>query len=118
MFFRQIIQTLSTSKTVAVTATTGMASMQLEMGASTQHHWSGILDGRYSHEKLAEQYDNDKFASAKRRISSSDCLVIDEISMLSRKIFEMLEFACRHVKNNNLCFGGMQVIANSPGYEV
>ena len=89
-----------------------MASMQLGMDASTLHHWSGILDGRYSHQKLAELYDNDdKFASAKHRIASSDCLVIDEISMLSQKTFEMLEFACRHVKKNNLCFGGMQVVA-------
>lgn len=108
--FRLIIQALSKFKTVAVTAITGMASIQLGVQASTLHYWSGILDGRYAHEKLAELYDNDdKFASAKERINSSECLIIDKISMLSRKTFEMLEFACRHVKNNNLCFGGMQV---------
>lgn len=88
-----------------------MASMQLGIkGASTIHHWSGIQDGRFSNDKLVELFKNDdNFASAKKRIEACECLIIDEISMLSKKIFEMLEFVCRHVKQNNLCFGGIQV---------
>jgi hypothetical protein len=39
---------LKHKKKVAVTATTGMASTQLGFEVTTLHHWSGILDGRYS----------------------------------------------------------------------
>ena len=98
---------------VAVTATTGMASLQLGSDATTLHHWAGIVDGRYTHQKLAELLDSDdQFAAAKKRVIDTECLVIDEISMLSLKIFEMVEFVCRHVKQNNQLFGGIQVNIN------
>ncbi|KAJ8306390.1 hypothetical protein KUTeg_016935 [Tegillarca granosa] len=93
-----LLRELSKQKKVAVTATTGMASTQLGYEASTLHHWCGILDGRYSHDHLAELFENDdKFAAAKHRIKDTDCLMIDEISMLSKKTLELVEFVCRHV---------------------
>ncbi|KAK3091790.1 hypothetical protein FSP39_022639 [Pinctada imbricata] len=59
-----------------------MASLQLGVGATTIHHWAGIVDGRYSHQTLAELFQgDDRFADAKKRIIEAQCLVIDEISM-------------------------------------
>ena len=59
---------------------------------------------------MKELFDNDdKYVSARQRIPSAECLVIDEISMLSRRTFELVEYICRHIKQNNLCFGGLQV---------
>ncbi|XP_052106004.1 ATP-dependent DNA helicase PIF2-like [Mytilus californianus] len=40
----------------------------------------------------------------------TQCLIIDKISMLSRKLFEQLEFVCRNIPNSSLIFGGKQVI--------
>ncbi|CAC5424370.1 PIF1 [Mytilus coruscus] len=98
-------------KRVAVTATTGIASTQLGFEATTLHHWSGILDGRYIIDQMKELYDHDdRFATAKLRIEQTECLMIDEISMLSRKILELLESVCRHVRRNENMFGGIQVI--------
>ena len=37
-------------------------------------------------------------------------LIIDEVSMLSRKIFEIIEEVARTIKKNTLPFGGMQII--------
>ena len=90
---------------MAVTATTGMASLQLGPNAATLHHWAGISDGRYSDDKLAELFDHDdKYVSSRQRIKSAECLVIDEISMLSLKIFEMIDYVCRHVRESELRF--------------
>lgn len=90
-----------------------MASLQLGMGATTLHHWAGILDGRYSHQTLGELFDHDdRFAGAKKRIQEGQCLIVDEISMLSARTFAMLEFVCRHVKRVDQVFGGMQVMIN------
>lgn len=87
-----------------------MASLQLGFNATTIHHWAGILDGRYDNEKLVELLDSDdRFAAAKARIHATDCIIIDEISMLSAKIFNMVEFVCRHVKKSTQVFGGIQV---------
>ena len=74
---------------------TGMASTQLGFEATTLHHWSGILDGRYS--ILLQLFDHDeKFAAPRLRIESIECLMIDEISMVSKKTLELVESVCRH----------------------
>ncbi|XP_062613763.1 uncharacterized protein LOC134275497, partial [Saccostrea cucullata] len=84
-----------------------MASMQLGYGATTLHHWAGILDGRYSCEELEELFLNDdKFAAARERIQSTEILIIDEISMLSKKIIDV----CRLFLKKEMVFGGLQVI--------
>lgn len=101
---------MAKTKVTAVTASTGMASLQLGMNATTLHHWAGIFDGRYSHECLQDLIDtDDRFADAKARILKTDCLIIDEISMLSSRTFDMVEFVCRYIKRNNSIFGGLQV---------
>jgi len=112
IYFRTIIkEMIKIERPVAVTATTGMASTQLGSGATTLHHWAGIMDGRYNKEKLAELLDNDDgFALAKERVKKAECLVIDEISMLSARTFENVEFVCRYVRNKDKAFGGLQVI--------
>lgn len=71
IYYRDLIHDISTSteRNVAVTATTGMASMQLGYKSTTLHHWAGILDGRHSFGQLEELFRNDdNFAVAKERI--------------------------------------------------
>lgn len=80
-------------KMIGITAITGMASLQLGPKSTTLHHWARIMDGRFSLDKLAELFNNDdKFAEAKRRLHQTQCFIIDEISMLSAKVFNKVEF--------------------------
>ena len=51
------------------------------------------------------------YERTRERISSCDCLVIDEIGMISAKLFSEVEFICRSIRQNTLTFGGIQVIA-------
>ena len=110
MFFRKLIKSLSELKKVAVTATTGMASTQLGIGASTLHHWCGVMDGRYSSNQIYELMLNEgSYGGAKNRILVADVLFIDEIGMLSLKMFDLIESVCRMVRGNDRMFGGIQV---------
>ena len=73
----------------------------------TLHKFAGLEDGRHDNEKLLQLIDSDeRFQETKSRILSTDCLVIDEISMASRKIFESVEFLCRKLKWQHI-FGGI-----------
>ncbi|XP_071166174.1 uncharacterized protein [Mytilus edulis] len=97
-------------KSVQKTASTGIASLNID--GKTIHSWSGIGDGRYSNEVLREKIENNEhYSKYKQNILKTDVLFIDEISMLSKKLFEQLEFICRKIRNSNLMFGGIQVIA-------
>ncbi|XP_062597523.1 uncharacterized protein LOC134258949 [Saccostrea cucullata] len=92
-------------KRASVTASTGLAARQFQ-GATTIHHWAGLGDGRFENQHLLKILSEE----TKSRIQKCDLLVIDEISMISRKIFEKLEFICRSVREPSLYFGGLQVV--------
>ena len=74
-----------------ITATTGITS--LNIGGKTIHSWSGIGDGGYTNNTLLNKLENNEhYQVYKNNIKFTDCLIIDEISMLSMKLFEPLEF--------------------------
>ncbi|HEU4984649.1 MAG TPA: AAA family ATPase, partial [Nitrososphaera sp.] len=91
-------------KSVAVTATTGLAATHLN--GTTIHSWSGIG----VHDSL------DKYAAAKLGkgrqdlVRKADILVIDEISMLHDFRLDMVDEILRMVRDNVEPFGGLQVI--------
>jgi ATP-dependent exoDNAse (exonuclease V) alpha subunit len=43
-------------------------------------------------------------------VRSAECLVIDEISMLTGRVFRFLEFLCRELRGGSKPWGGLQVI--------
>ncbi len=94
---------------VQVCGTTGSASELLE-NAKTIHAWSG---GRLMNKSVDETIaivKKDKKAVA--RWKSVDVLVIDEISMLGKPQFEMLDAIGKHIRETNEPFGGIQVIGS------
>lgn len=103
--FRSIVKELQKqNKTVAITASTGMAAQNFK-GATTIHQWSGIRDNRFQKEKLLTCIEEE----TKKRIREADVLVIDEIGMVSACVFEKLEFVTRNVRQSLFVFGGLQV---------
>ena len=49
---------------------------------------------------------------------SVDILVIDEVSMMSQKIFDLLEEIARRIRKNNKFFGGIQLIFSGDFYQL
>jgi thymidine kinase len=67
-------------------------------------HWHWI-EG--SHELISHILSN---AEARERWEKCDVLIIDEVSMLSRDLFERLEIIARAIRKCNRPFGGIQLI--------
>ena len=94
------------SKVVAVTATAGIACC-LHENATTIQRWSGIGDGRHDAKVIRKVIEsNVQYADVRQRVLNTDVLIIDECSMLSKKIFECLNEVCK-LKNPTLPFGGI-----------
>lgn len=91
-------------KTVAVTATTGLAASHL--GGSTIHAWSGIG----IHDELPKHFWKDLPKGRRETIQKTDVLIIDEISMLHDYRLDMVEEVTRTVRGNDQPFGGIQVV--------
>lgn len=91
-------------KSVAVTATTGLAATHL--GGNTIHAWSGIG----VHDELPKQFFRDLPKGRQETIQKADILIIDEVSMLHDFRLDMIEEVTRKVRGKNEPFGGLQVI--------
>nr|CCC53238.1 pif1 helicase-like protein [Trypanosoma vivax Y486] len=79
---------------VRVTATTGIAARRLR--GATLHHSLGIN----MHGEFTRRAD----------LNSFDVIIIDEVSMLSKELFEALDYQLRRANDVELPFGGVQVI--------
>lgn len=93
-------------KTVAVTASTGIAATHLN--GTTIHSWTGlgIRDSLSAHD-LDWLRNNDKL---RKRYNATDILVIDEISMLHGARLDMVNEACKILRDDEAAFGGLQVV--------
>lgn len=97
-----------------VVASTGVAA--LNVGGMTVHRWSGMLLGPakgQDFERFFAQLARDPKPSVRvafNRVRRCKRLVIDEISMLSGRAFDYLDFHCRKIRENKRPFGGIQVI--------
>lgn len=93
-------------KTVAITASTGIAATHI--GGVTIHAWSGLgiadriseytLDGLLQKEYLH------------KRFTKTDILIIDEISMLDADRLDSVDLILRAFRNSAEPFGGIQVV--------
>jgi ATP-dependent DNA helicase PIF1 len=91
-------------KGVAVTATTGLAASHLN--GSTIHAWSGLG----IHDELPAGFVKNLSKARIDTITSTDVLIIDEISMLHDFRLDLVDQAARKVRTNSEPFGGIQVI--------
>jgi ATP-dependent exoDNAse (exonuclease V) alpha subunit len=93
-------------KTVAVTASTGIAATHI--GGTTIHSWSGL-----GIRDSLREWDKDWLRSnarLKKRYNATDVLVIDEISMLHGARLDMVNEACKILRGSDAPFGGLQVV--------
>ena len=73
--------------------------------------WAGLYDGRYDNLTLKNLVQSDdKYEKVRKMVGQTDCIIIDEISMLFAKLFEQLEMVCSVVSDNDKLFGGKQII--------
>ena len=95
-------------ETTYVTASTGIAASHI--GGITLHMFSGLTPDlcRKGTEECAKDIMSKNFKLNKWR--KCKCLIIDEISMICGKYFELLDNVAKLVRNSDKPFGGIQVV--------
>lgn len=106
-----------TGRIMQVCATTGCASILLKCNAKTIHSWAGIGLGTGTADDYVSKIKTNR--QKLRTWLSTQTLIIDEISMMSKKMLELLDTIGRLVrKRHNVPFGGIQVIASGDFYQL
>jgi ATP-dependent DNA helicase PIF1 len=98
----------SINKPFPVCAMTGCAALLLNCNATTLHSWSGIKLARGSKDAIIRAVIRNP--NANKVWKKAKGLILDEVSMLSRKIFEIIEEIARIINRTSTAFGGMQVV--------
>jgi len=101
---------------IQVCALTGCAAVLLECKAKTLHSWAGIGLGNGSVEQLVTKIMKNRFL--KSNWKGTDILIVDEVSMMSQKLFELLDAIGKAVRKNSRPFGGLQLIFSGDFYQL
>jgi ATP-dependent DNA helicase PIF1 len=104
------------SKKIQVCALTGCAAILLQCNARTIHSWSGIKLANGEIEDIVESIVNNKYQRKTWR--STQVLIIDEVSMMSKKIFDLLNIVAKTCRHNIKPFGNMQIIFLGDFYQL
>ena len=99
-------RTYKSSRTIAITSTTGTSALLLN--GTTFHSYLGIGYGTGSVVNLVKKIND--ISWLRKRWTEIDCLIIDEVSMLDPDLFDKLEEIARIIRKSTLPFGKIQLI--------
>ena len=101
---------------IQVCALTGCAAVLLECKAKTLHSWAGIGLGKGGFDQLVTKISKNRFL--KSNWKGTDILIVDEVSMMSQKLFELLDAIGKAIRKDSRPFGGIQLIFSGDFYQL
>lgn len=107
---------ISNKVKICVTGLTGVAAILLDCNATTLHSWSGIGISNRSDTCIINKIVKSKFY--KHNWENTELLIIDEISMMSSKIFDLLDKIGQTIRLNKKPFGGIQIIFSGDFFQL
>jgi len=115
-FLLQMMKTwgIENNVNIGVTALTGAAAFLI--GGKTVHSYCGIGLGEEKEDVLL--YKVKKNYIIKRRWKNVNCLIIDEISMMTPELFEKLDYIAKSIRQCDAPFGGIQIILSGDFYQL
>lgn len=112
LLLRHILRTLPRDTTF-VTGTTGLAGSLL--GGTTINSFSGVGRAEGDLDSIARNAGRGESGLRWRRATH---VIIDEISMMDGRFFDLLEAVARKVRGNALPFGGIQLILSGDFHQL
>ena len=102
---------------IQVCALTGCAAVMLDCKAKTIHSWAGIGLANGDVERIVERVD--KNFLKKKDWRKTRTLIIDEVSMMSKRLFDILDMVGKATRNcHSRPFGGIQLIFCGDFYQL
>lgn len=107
----------SIGKNIQVCAMTGCAAVLLQCKAKTIHSWGGIGISSGNPKDIINRVVQNRHK--KKAWKSIDVLVIDEVSMMSKKMFDIIDTIARISRGKkDIPFGGIQIVLSGDFYQL
>lgn len=107
---------ISRKKKIQVTALTGCAAILLKCCARTIHSFAGIGLGTGEFQDVVKRVRLNP--SRVKTWKSINILIVDEISMMSKRLLELLDVVARDIRRTDKPFGGIQLILSGDFYQI
>ena len=107
---------IQTRKKIQICAMTGCAAIILGCNAVTLHSWSGIRLAKGTTEEIYNSVKINKKLVNKWK--TTQVLVVDEVSMMSKRIFDILNFIGKKIRCDPRPFGGLQLVFTGDFYQL
>ena len=91
-----------------ITSSTGISAVNI--GGTTIHSWAGIGLANQPIEQILSNLLSIKMTKVRKKIIKTKTLAIDEISMISSEVLEILDIVFQEIRQNRQPFGGMQIL--------
>lgn len=104
------------NKKIQVCAMTGCAALLLSCKAKTLHSWSGIYLGNGTIDQQVNKILKSVYKVAAWK--DIEILIVDEVSMMSKKIMELLDKIGKRVRRSEKPFGGIQLVFSGDFYQL
>ena len=102
---------------IQVCALTGCAAVMLDCKAKTIHSWAGIGLANGDIERIVERVDKNFFK--KKEWRKTRTLIVDEVSMMSKRLFDILDLVGKTARNcHSRPFGGIQLVFSGDFYQL
>jgi len=102
---------------IQVCALTGCAAVMLDCKAKTIHSWAGIGLANGDIDRIVQRVDKNFFK--KKDWRKTRTLIVDEVSMMSKRLFDILDIVGKTVRNcHSRPFGGIQLIFCGDFYQL
>ena len=115
-FIQYLYKNCPPDKNIQVCALTGCAAILLQCDAVTVHSWSGIGIGNGDMKDILKKIKKNK--DAKQRWISTTTLIIDEISMMSMEMLDMLDYVGRNIRKKDAPWGGIQLVFSGDFFQL
>jgi ATP-dependent DNA helicase PIF1 len=114
---RMVTSSQDQRKNIQVCALTGCAAILLNCKAKTVHSWAGIGLGNGEIDDIVRKVLMNKYK--KKNWTDIDILIIDEVSMMSQHLFDVLNAIGKKSRGNfQKPFGGLQVVFSGDFYQL
>lgn len=106
-----------TERKVQVCAMTGCAAILLQCGAKTLHSWGGFGLASGCTKDVVRRVTGNRYK--KKPWKEVDVLIIDEISMLSKKLLTCIDLIAKIARDKrDVPFGGIQLVLSGDFYQL
>ncbi len=99
---------------IAVCAPTGIAACNV--GGVTLHSFFGLGAGNIPSDEVLIAMEKNYYL--KQKIYKTELIVIDEISMVSAELFDLIDHVCQFVRHCRRPFGGIQLVLCGDFYQL